>query len=74
MKNDTKVSRSLCTKEQALRVSWRILKDWIVAQMAIIQAKLASLTQVFLPYIVAKDGKTLFEKFSYFPDDFLYIE
>lgn len=64
MKKDRKVPNSLCTKEQALRVSWRILKDWIEAQMAIIEAQLATLPQVLLPYAITKSGETLFEKVS----------
>jgi len=64
MKNDRKVPQSFCTKEQALRVSWRILKDWIFAQMAIIEAQLATLSQVFLPYAITPSGETLYEKIA----------
>lgn len=32
MKKNRKVPGRLCTTEQALRVSWRILKDWVEAQ------------------------------------------
>lgn len=35
MKSDHKVPRRMCNKEQALKVSWRIVKDWVEAQMAI---------------------------------------
>lgn len=42
--------------EQANRVSWRILKDWIEAQMAIIAAEMATPLQVFLPYAQTRDG------------------
>src|SRR5690606_8338849 len=31
-----KVSKALLTKDQAVRVSWRIVKDWVEAQMAIV--------------------------------------
>src|SRR5687768_1450223 len=31
MRKDHKVPRRLCTDEQALRVSWRIVKDWVEA-------------------------------------------
>jgi hypothetical protein len=37
------------TEDQARRVSWRILKDWIEAQMAIVDAQMASLPEIFLP-------------------------
>ena len=49
--------------QQANRVSWRILKDWIEAQMAIITAEMATPLQVFLPYAQTKDG-TVYECFE----------
>ncbi|HWT01130.1 MAG TPA: hypothetical protein VN256_12855 [Pyrinomonadaceae bacterium] len=53
----------LQTREQAVRVCWRILKDWIEAQLAIIEAGQAELAQVFLPYALNSEGQTLFEYF-----------
>jgi hypothetical protein len=56
------VKTSLCTKEQAIRTAWRIIKDWIEAQMAIVQANQAELAEVFLPYAITKDGQTVYEQ------------
>lgn len=53
--------RSLLTEEHAQRVAWRIIKDWVEAQMAIVQTKMVTLPQVFLPYAVNQDGVTLYE-------------
>lgn len=53
--------RSYLTEEHAQRVAWRIIKDWVEAQMAIVQTKMVTLPQVFLPYAVNKDGVTLYE-------------
>jgi hypothetical protein len=50
------------SEEQALRVAWRIVKDWVEAQLAIVETRMVSLDQVFLPYAITKDGKTLYEK------------
>jgi len=61
MTKNPKVPRSKCTPEQALRVGWRILKDWTEAQLAIVEAELAGMAEVFLPYAVTKDGTTLFK-------------
>lgn len=61
MKRSSKVPRSLCTEEQALRVGWRIVKDWTASQVAIVDAQLCSMAEVFLPYVVSKEGKTLFK-------------
>lgn len=62
MKKDRKVPSRLCTKEQALKVSWRIIKDWVEAQMAIVEAKLADVAEVFLPYAITKNGNTLYKE------------
>lgn len=64
MEKDKKVPRALCNKEQALRVSWRILKDWVEAQIAAVEAEIASVSEVFLPYALTATGQTVFEKIS----------
>lgn len=57
--------RRLCNKPQAIRVSWRIVKDWVEAQMALIQTQQAMMEEVFLPYALSKDGSTtLFQSLS----------
>lgn len=48
--------------EQARKVAWRILKDWIEAQMAILETQMVTLDQVFLPYAVTKSGNTLYKE------------
>jgi len=50
---------------QPARVAWRILKDWVEAQMAVIEAEMASLEEVFLPYLLAKDDQTLYQLMSH---------
>lgn len=62
MEKDRKIPRSWCTREQSVRVAWRILKDWIEAQCAIIEAGLAEMPEVFLPYAVTKSGGTLYKE------------
>lgn len=49
------------TTEQATRVGWRILKDWIEAQLALIQTGMVSVEQVFLPYAQNEQGQTVYE-------------
>jgi hypothetical protein len=49
-------------KEQAGRVAWRILKDWVRAQMAIVETEMVTIDQIFLPYMqTGQDGKTLYQ-------------
>jgi len=55
------VSRSLLTREQAVRVSWRIVKNWIAAQLAIIETGMVKTEEVFLPYVIMANGNTLSE-------------
>lgn len=62
MEKNKKVPRSFCNKEQAIRVSWRIIKDWVEAQMAIVEAELADMAEVFLPYAVTPSGNTLYHE------------
>lgn len=62
MTKDPKVPRRYCSHEQALRVSWRIVKDWVEAQMAIVEANLADVAEVFLPYAITKSGNTLYKE------------
>lgn len=47
--------------EQACRVGWRILKDWVEAQLALIQTGMVTIEQVFLPYLQDEQGQTLYE-------------
>lgn len=64
LKADRKVSRSQATPEQSLRVAWRITKDWVEAQMAMIDTQMVTLPQVFLPYAVTPTGQTVYETFA----------
>ena len=62
MRKDSKVPKRLLCDEQALRVSWRIVKNWVEAQMALVEAQLADVAEVFLPYAVTKNGNTLYKE------------
>ena len=61
---NSRVPRKLKTHEQAARVAWRILKDWLEAQLAIIEAEMADIKEVFLPYAQNESGKTLYESLN----------
>lgn len=56
-----KIPRRLVDQHQALRVAWRIVHYWIKAQMAILETQMVKMEQIFLPYMIMRDGKTLFE-------------
>lgn len=58
-KKDRKVPRSSENDEQALRTAWRIIKDWVEAQMALVESEQAKPEVIFLPYLMKEDGQTL---------------
>jgi hypothetical protein len=43
------------------RVAWRILRDWVDIQIALVEVDIVQMQEVFLPYVVQKNGQTLFE-------------
>ena len=47
--------------DQARRIAWRILKDWTEAQLAIIESGMVTTEEVFLPYLLDNNDRTLFE-------------
>ena len=49
------------TIDQAERVAWRILKDWVEVQMALLDIKMVTAEEIFLPYIVDQSGRTIYE-------------
>jgi hypothetical protein len=54
-------SQQSSRRAQAIRTAWRIVKDWTEAQLAIIETRMVKTEQVFLPYAIMRDNKTLYE-------------
>lgn len=48
---------------QAARVAWRILKDWVEAQIAMVEAGQAEMGEVFMPYAIINGGQTMYDAF-----------
>lgn len=47
---------------QAHRVGWRIIRDWLEAQLALYFLQMVKIEEIFLPYAYnMQTGKTLFE-------------
>jgi|SRR4051812_17187384 hypothetical protein len=59
-----KVPPSLRSLEQAERVAWRIVKDWLHAQLAIIETEMVTVEQIMLPYMRTETGETVFERWE----------
>lgn len=55
--------KQLNTDTHALNVGWRIIKDWIEAQGALIEIDMVTIEEVFMPYLVINAaGETLSKK------------
>lgn len=52
-----------CDRDQAERVAWRIIKDWVEAQMAILESEMVQMDEIFLPYMIDRAGETLFQRY-----------
>ncbi|NBJ93221.1 hypothetical protein [Parablautia muri] len=50
------------TRQQAERIAWRILKDWVEAQMALLDIEMVRFEEIFLPYIETNTGQTIYER------------
>lgn len=72
MKKDRKIPRSSENFDQAERTAWRIIKDWIEAQMAIVEAGQSEMAEVFMPYaVIPATNKTMFQAFTESPNRLL---
>lgn len=56
--------RTKCDDEQAERIAWRNLKDWIAAQVALVETEQATMDELFFPKLVDRNEKTLYEVFQ----------
>jgi hypothetical protein len=61
LRRDRKVAPRYSTPEQAERVAWRIVKDWLEAQLAIIRTEMVTLDQVMLPYMLSDGDRTVYD-------------
>ena len=49
---------------QAERTAWRNVRDWIMAQMAIIEAGQVAMEEIFLPYLTDSRGRTMYQLYQ----------
>jgi hypothetical protein len=55
--------------DQAYRVAWRNILDWVQAQIALLEIGMAKMEEVFLPYMQDRQGVTFYERME--KQDFL---
>jgi hypothetical protein len=51
-------------RAQAQRTAWANVKDWTLAQMALIESSAVKMEEVFFPYMLGPDEQTMFEAFE----------
>lgn len=51
-------------KGQAERTAWRNIRDWVMAQMAIIEAGQVQMDEVFFPYLTDRTGQTIYQAYK----------
>lgn len=49
----------LLSRDHAARVAWRIIKDWVAVQCALVEAQLVSLDEAMLPHLHVDPEHTL---------------
>lgn len=49
---------------QAERTAWRNVRDWIMAQMAIIEAGQVEMEEIFFPYLTDGRGRTVYQLYQ----------
>lgn len=59
-----KKDRCKCDEVQAQNIAWRNIKDWIAAQVALVETNQASMAELFFPNLIGENQMTLFQTFE----------
>jgi len=51
-------------REQIERTAWRNIRDWVLAQIALVECAEVPLDEVFLPYLTDGKGTTLYQLYE----------
>lgn len=51
-------------RAQAERTAWRNVRDWVLAQLALVECCDVPMDEVFLPYLADRNGQTLYMAFQ----------
>lgn len=58
---DHRIDPRFTSPEHARRVAWRVIKDWLESQLALVEAGVADLPQVMLSYMKVDVDKTMYQ-------------
>ena len=62
-KSAPKLIPGYLTSQHALDVAWRVARDWLEAQLAIIDAGMVTVDEVMLPYMLVDPTTTVFDQY-----------
>ena len=62
LQGDLRTTRAQRTEAQALRVAWRILRDWVEAQIAVVESQMIEMSEAFFQYSLTDNGQTVYER------------
>jgi len=59
------IQRRYSSPDQAARVAWRVIKDWLAAQLALVDAQMVSLQTIMLPFMHegGPETPTIYDRF-----------
>jgi len=73
MRKDKSIPRRLVNEDQSRRVSWRVVRDWLRAQLTLIESGASTLEEVMLPWAITSDGTTVGQRVLSGPNGFLAL-
>ena len=59
---DREIAAAYAKDDHAYRVAWRNIFHWLSAQMALLETEMVQFEEIFLPYVITDDGRTLFKR------------
>lgn len=51
-------------RAQAERTAWRNIRDWVLAQLALVESCAVAVDKVFFPYLTDGNGRTLYQAYA----------
>lgn len=65
LRNDKRTTAAQRSRKHAVRVAWRVAFDWLSAQLALVEAGMFTLDEVFLSQLLADEhDRTVYEVYA----------
>lgn len=59
--SNREIDKRFTSKDHARRVAWRIIKDWLQAQVWLVETQMAKMEEILLPYLMVNKDRTLYD-------------